>query len=197
MSEFPQLLISPDRLALVFKEPYGVVLGIAPWNAPFVLAIRAVAAPLISGNTVVLKASELSPKTHNILGQVFRDAGLPPGALNIIQHSREDAAEVVNTLIAHPEVRKINFTGSTAVGRIIAQQAGKYLKPLLLELDGKASCIVLGDANLVEAARAAVVGGFLNASYSRCVPMVRLLISLLAWANMHGNGTCHRNTGSI
>ena len=151
---------------MVFKEPYGVVLGIAPWNAPFILAIRAVACPLICGNTVILKASELSPKTHHILGEVFRDAELPPGVLNIIQHSRKDAADVTNTLIAHPEVRKINFTGSTAVGRILAQQAGKHLKPLLLELGGKASCIVLEDANLVEAARAAVVGGFLNVSDS-------------------------------
>lgn len=150
-----------------------MVLGIAPWNALFVLAIRAVAAPLICGNTVVLKASELSPKTHHLLGQLFRDAGLPPGVLNIVQHSRQDAAAVVDTLIAHPEVRKINFTGSTAVGRIIAEKAGKHLKPLLLELGGKASCIVLEDADLVKAARAAVIGGFLNVSqdtYSqRCV----------------------------
>ncbi|OAP55977.1 hypothetical protein AYL99_10129 [Fonsecaea erecta] len=153
---------SENRLALVFKEPYGVVLGIAPWNAPFILAIRAVATPIICGNTAVLKASELSPKTHNIIGQVFRDAGLPPGVLNIIQHSREDAADVVTALIAHPAVRKINFTGSTAVGRIIAQQAGHHLKPVLLELGGKASCIVLEDADLVKAAKAVVTGGFLH-----------------------------------
>ncbi|EXJ70949.1 uncharacterized protein A1O5_05941 [Cladophialophora psammophila CBS 110553] len=151
-----------NRLALVFREPYGVVLGIAPWNAPFILAIRAVATPIICGNTAVLKASELSPKTHNIIGQVFREAGLPPGVLNIIQHAREDAADVVNALIAHPAVRKINFTGSTAVGRIIAQQAGRHLKPVLLELGGKASCIVLEDADLVKAAKAVVMGGFLH-----------------------------------
>ncbi|KIW94815.1 uncharacterized protein Z519_04793 [Cladophialophora bantiana CBS 173.52] len=143
-------------------EPYGVVLGIAPWNAPFILAIRAVATPIICGNTAVLKASELSPMTHHIIGQVFRDAGLPPGVLNIIQHAREDAADVVNALIAHPAVRKINFTGSTAVGRIIAQQAGRHLKPVLLELGGKASCIVLEDADLVKAAKAVVMGGFLH-----------------------------------
>ncbi|KIW62486.1 hypothetical protein PV04_10659 [Phialophora macrospora] len=153
---------SDARLAMVFKEPYGVIVGIAPWNAPFILAIRAVAAPLICGNTAVLKASELSPKTHSIVGRLLGDAGLPPGVLNIIQHSREDAAEVVGTLISHPAVRKINFTGSTAVGRAIAQQAGRHLKPLLLELGGKASCIVLEDADLVEAARAVVTGGFLH-----------------------------------
>ncbi|KAH0842246.1 Vanillin dehydrogenase [Fonsecaea pedrosoi] len=151
-----------SRLALVFKVPYGVVLGIAPWNAPFILAIRAVATPIICGNTAVLKASELSPKTHNIIGQVFRDAGLPPGVLNIVQHCREDAAEVINAMISHPAVRKINFTGSTAVGRIIAQQAGRYLKPVLLELGGKASCIVLEDADLIKAAKAVVMGGFLH-----------------------------------
>ncbi|OAG45499.1 hypothetical protein AYO21_00135 [Fonsecaea monophora] len=155
-------LTTKGRLALVFKVPYGVVLGIAPWNAPFILAIRAVATPIICGNTAVLKASELSPKTHNIIGQVFRDAGLPPGVLNIVQHCREDAAEVINAMIAHPAVRKINFTGSTAVGRIIAQQAGRYLKPVLLELGGKASCIVLEDADLIKAAKAVVMGGFLH-----------------------------------
>ncbi|KIX97594.1 uncharacterized protein Z520_06371 [Fonsecaea multimorphosa CBS 102226] len=166
---------SENRLALVFKEPYGVVLGIAPWNAAFILALRAVTPPIICGNTAVLKASELCPKTHNIIGQVFRDAGLPSGVLNIIQHSREDAAEVVNALIAHPAVRKINFTGSTAVGRIIAQQAGRHLKPVLLELGGKASCIILEDADLVKAAKAVVMGGFLHHGQT-CMATERVIV---------------------
>jgi acyl-CoA reductase-like NAD-dependent aldehyde dehydrogenase len=155
-------LTSTDRLALIFKEPYGVVLGIAPWNAAFILAIRAVATPILCGNTAILKASELIPRTHHFIGEIFRDAGLPEGVLNIVQHSRENAAEVVNALIAHPAVRKINFTGSTAVGKIIAQAAGIHLKPVLMELGGKSSCIVLDDADILKAAKAVVMGGFLS-----------------------------------
>ena len=151
-----------DRLALVFKQPYGVVLGIAPWNAPFYLAVRAVATPIACGNTAILKASELSPRTHHLLGRIFSDAGFPPGVLNVVQHSRKSASEVINTLISHSAIRKINFTGSTAVGKIIAQQAGLHLKPVLMELGGKAPLIVLEDADLDKAAQAAVVGGFLH-----------------------------------
>ncbi|KAJ9615425.1 hypothetical protein H2200_001500 [Cladophialophora chaetospira] len=153
---------SADRLAMVFKQPYGVILGIAPWNSAFILAIRAVATPILCGNTAILKASELSPKTHHLIAQIFRDAGLPPGVLNVVQHSREDAAEVINTMIGHPAVRKINFTGSTAVGRIIAREAGQHLKPVLLELGGKSSCVVLDDADLTKAARAVASGAFIN-----------------------------------
>ncbi|KAI9844870.1 MAG: hypothetical protein M1838_001993 [Thelocarpon superellum] len=153
---------SPDRMALVLKEPYGVVLGVAPWNAPFFLAVRAVITPIACGNTAVLKGSELSPRTHHLLGEVLKDAGFPPGVLNIIQASRTQAPEVMKTLIAHPAVRKVNFTGSTAVGKIVAQQAGLYLKPVLLELGGKAPLIVLDDADLDKAAQAAVVGAFLH-----------------------------------
>ncbi|KAJ9645509.1 hypothetical protein H2204_001089 [Knufia peltigerae] len=153
---------SRDRLALVYKEPYGVVLGIAPWNAAFILAIRAVATPILCGNTAVLKASELSPRTHHFIGEIFQEAGLPAGVLNIVHHSREKAAEVIEAMIAHPSVRKINFTGSTAVGKIIAKTAGLHLKPVLMELGGKSSCIVLEDADLTKAAKAIVLGAFLN-----------------------------------
>ncbi|RFU28213.1 hypothetical protein B7463_g8099, partial [Scytalidium lignicola] len=153
---------SENRLGLVYRDPYGVILGIAPWNAPLILSIRAIATPIICGNTAILKASELSPRTHQFLGEVFRDAGLPPGVLNIIQHSRERASEVISTLIAHPALRKINFTESTAVGRIIAKQAGEHLKPVLLELGGKSSTIVLEDADLKRAAKAAVMGSFIH-----------------------------------
>jgi acyl-CoA reductase-like NAD-dependent aldehyde dehydrogenase len=111
-----------------------------------------------------LKASELSPGTHNFIGQIFRDAGFPNGVLNVIQHRREDAPAVVESLIAHPATRKINFTGSTPVGSIIAKLAGQYLKPVLLELGGKAPLIVLEDADLELAAKTAVAGAWAHVS---------------------------------
>lgn len=107
-----------------------------------------------------LKASELSPGTHHFIGKIFKDAGFPPGVCNVIQHRREDAPGVVEQLIAHPATRKINFTGSTPVGSIIAKLAGQHLKPVLLELGGKAPQIVLEDADLEKAAQTAVIGAW-------------------------------------
>ena len=98
-----------------------MVLGIAPWNAPVILGVRAIAMPLACGNTVVLKASEICPGTHRLIGEVLREAGLPPGVVNVVTNAPEDAGAVVEALIAHPAVRRVNFTGSTRVGKIIAQ----------------------------------------------------------------------------
>lgn len=131
-------------------------------NAPFILGTRAVALPLAAGNTVVLKGSELSPKCFWALGDIFRQAGLPAGCLNVIFHQPSDAPAVTNALIAHQAVRKINFTGSTIVGSIIASTAGKHIKPVLLELGGKASAIVLDDANLDKAAMNCAIGSFMH-----------------------------------
>jgi vanillin dehydrogenase len=150
----------PGCLSMSVRQPVGVVLGIAPWNAPIILAVRAIAAPLACGNTVILKASEISPGTQFILGQVFADAGFPPGVVNVISNAPADAGKVVDTLIAHPAVRRINFTGSTRVGRIIAETAGRHLKPVLLELGGKAPLLVLDDADLDQAVNAAAFGAF-------------------------------------
>ena len=152
----------PGCLAFSVREPVGVILGIAPWNAPVILGVRAVALPLACGNTVVLKSSELCPYTQYLLGVAFRDAGLPPGVVNVISNSSEDAAGIVSSLIAHPAIRRINFTGSTRVGRIVAELAGRQLKPVLLELGGKAPLVVLDDADLDEAVRAAAFGAFMH-----------------------------------
>ncbi|KAI9758611.1 MAG: hypothetical protein M4579_002987 [Chaenotheca gracillima] len=140
------------RSALIFKEPYGVILGLAPWNAPYILGFRAVAYAVAAGNTAVLKGSELSPRCFWAIGSIFAEAGLPDGVLNVIASRREDAASVTTALIAHPAIKKVNFTGSTAVGSIISQTAAKYIKPVLMELGGKASAIVLKDADLNAAA---------------------------------------------
>jgi acyl-CoA reductase-like NAD-dependent aldehyde dehydrogenase len=149
-------------MAFGYRQPVGVVVGIAPWNAPIILGVRALAMPLACGNTVVLKASEICPATHRLIGEVMRDAGFPTGVVNVVTNAPEDAADVVEGLIAHAAVRRINFTGSTRVGRIVAETAAKYLKPVLLELGGKAPFVVLDDADLDAAVAGAAFGAFAN-----------------------------------
>ena len=152
----------PDTVAMATRQPVGVVVGIAPWNAPLILGVRAVALPLVYGNTVVLKASEESPGTHLAIAEVLQQAGFPKGVINVIANAPKDAADVVDVLIAHPKTRRINFTGSTKIGRIIAEKAAKYLKRTVLELGGKAPLIVLEDADLDSAVAAAKFGAFMN-----------------------------------
>ena len=116
-----------------------------------ILGTRAVATPLAFGNTVVLKASEVCPRTHAAIAAALHDAGLPDGAVNLVTHEPDAAADVVDELIAHPAVRRINFTGSTRVGAgLIAENAARHLKRVLLELGGKAPLVVLADADLDE-----------------------------------------------
>jgi len=165
----------PGCLAMAVREPVGVILGIAPWNAPIILGVRAVATPLACGNTVVLKASENCPRTHGLIAEAFAAAGLPPGALTVVTNAPKDAAEVVGALIDHPAVRRINFTGSTAVGKIIAKRAAEHLKPVLLELGGKAPLIVLEDADLDEAVKAAAFGAFMNQGQI-CMSTERIIV---------------------
>jgi len=152
----------PGTLAMAIRQPVGVCLGIAPWNAPVILGTRAVAMALACGNTVILKASEQCPGLHVLIGQVFIDAGFPEGVVNVITNAPEDAPEIVEALIAAPEVKRVNFTGSTRVGRIIGELCGRHLKPALLELGGKAPLIVLDDADIDGAVNAAVFGAFMN-----------------------------------
>ncbi len=146
-------------LAMALREPVGVILGIAPWNAPIILGVRAIAVPLACGNSVILKASESCPRTHELIIEAFAEAGFPEGVVNVVTNAPADAADVVGALIDAPEVARINFTGSTAVGRIVAKRAAEHLKPVLLELGGKAPMIVLEDADLDEAVKAAAFGG--------------------------------------
>ena len=152
----------PGTLAMGYRQPVGVLVGMAPWNAPVILAVRAFAMPVACGNTVVLKGSEKCPALHRLIGDCMKEGGLPDGVLNIVIHSTEDAPDVVNALIDHPETRRINFTGSTRVGRIVAERAAKHLKPCLLELGGKAPQIVLEDADIQAAVNAAGFGAFMN-----------------------------------
>ena len=165
----------PGCLSLAIRQPAGVCVGIAPWNAPVILGTRAVAMPLACGNTVVLKASELCPATHRLIGRVLVEAGLPRGVVNVVTNAPQDAAAVVEALIAHPAVKRINFTGSTRVGRIVAETAGRHLKPVLLELGGKAPLIVLDDADLDAAVDAAAFGAFMNQGQI-CMSTERIIV---------------------
>src|SRR5882724_8346543 len=119
----------PGCLALALREPVGVILGIAPWNAPIILGVRAIAMPLACGNSVILKASELCPRTHSLIIEAFASAEFPESVVNIVTNAPKDAGDVVGALIDHPAVKRVNFTGSTTVGRIIARRAAEHLKP--------------------------------------------------------------------
>lgn len=165
----------PGALSMTVRQPVGVVLSIVPWNGPVVLAARAIAYPIACGNTVVFRASEASPKTHLLVADALVEAGFPPGVLNVVTNAPEDAPEVINALIAHKAVRRINFTGSTRVGRIIAQKAATHLKRCLLELGGKSPQVVLDDADIDEAVKAAVFGSFLYQGQI-CMSTERLVV---------------------
>ncbi|KAK4165714.1 aldehyde dehydrogenase domain-containing protein [Cladorrhinum sp. PSN259] len=165
----------PEVGAMIVKEPFGVVLAIAPWNAPYILGIRSVLFPIAAGNTAILKGSEACPRTMWGLCSVFHEAGLPAGVLNCIIHEPVNAPAITQALIADPAVKKINFTGSTGVGRIIGKLAGENLKPVLLELGGKAPAIVWEDADLDNAAAQCALGSFLN-SGQICMSTERILV---------------------
>ena len=161
--------------ALALRQAAGVVLGIAPWNAPVVLGVRAVAVPLACGNTTVLKASEFCPRTHSLIAEVLCEAGLPAGAINLISNAPEDAHDVVEALVAHSAVRRVNFTGSTRIGRAVAELCARHLKPCVLELSGKAPLLVLADADLDEAVKAAAYGAFFNQGQV-CISTERIIV---------------------
>ncbi len=165
----------PGSFAMGLRQPCGVVLGIAPWNAPVILGVRALAMPLACGNTVVLKASEASPFTHRLIGQVLHEAGLGDGVVNVICNAPQDAPAIVARLIANPAVRRVNFTGSTHVGRIVAELCARQLKPALLELGGKAPLLVLDDADLDAAVAAAAFGAYFNQGQI-CMSTERLIV---------------------
>ncbi|MBS0477388.1 MAG: aldehyde dehydrogenase [Proteobacteria bacterium] len=165
----------PGNLAMAVRQPAGVVLGMAPWNAPVILATRAIAVPLACGNTVVLKGSELCPQTHGLIIDALFEAGLPAGVVNFVTNAPEDAGVVVEAMVAHPAVRRVNFTGSTRVGKIIAGLCAKYIKPSVLELGGKAPFVVLDDADLDAAVNACAFGAFAN-SGQICMSTERIVV---------------------
>ncbi|KAJ7042783.1 Aldehyde/histidinol dehydrogenase [Mycena alexandri] len=165
----------PGLQCVMEQRAMGVIFGIAPWNAPFGLTLRALAVPIMCGNTVVIKLSEYSPRTQALAVQLLHEAGLPNGVVNYISMSRESSPALTAQIIAHPLVRKINFTGSDRVGRIIATEAAKHLKPTVLELGGKAPAVVLDDASIPDAANAIVFGAMLH-SGQICMSTERVIV---------------------
>jgi acyl-CoA reductase-like NAD-dependent aldehyde dehydrogenase len=151
------------KFAMGLRRPVGVVGAIAPWNAALILSARSIAAPIALGNTAVLKPSELSPYAGGLVwGEIFAEAGLPAGVLNIVTHAPGDAAEIGDELVENPAVRRINFTGSTATGRKLAEAAGRHLKRVVLELGGYNPLIVLADADVDYAVNAAAFGAYMH-----------------------------------
>lgn len=172
-------LVSTDRVgewSFALRQPVGVVAAITPWNAPLILNSRGIMVPLALGNTVVQRPSEDAPISSGLfLAEVLRDAGLPDGVLNVVVNERRDAPQVVEALIADPRVRRVNFTGSTQVGRIVGRLAGQHLKPALLELGGKNPAIVCDDADIEQAATAITYSRFMN-SGQICLSIDRVIV---------------------
>jgi acyl-CoA reductase-like NAD-dependent aldehyde dehydrogenase len=151
------------EFAMGLRRPAGVVGAIAPWNAALILSARSIASPIVLGNTVVLKPSEWSPVAGGLLwGEIFAEAGLPEGVLNIVTHGPGAAGPIGDELVSHPAVRRINFTGSTSTGRKLAEAAGRNLKRVLLELGGYNPLIVLADADIEYAVNASAFGAYLH-----------------------------------
>ncbi|PWN86733.1 aldehyde dehydrogenase [Acaromyces ingoldii] len=146
----------------VKREPYGIVFSIVPWNAPVCLAMRGIITPLAAGNAVILKTSEYSPALQAAVVSIFHQAGLPPSLVNVVHVARGAMPEVTRTFVEHKLVRKVNFTGSTHVGRIVSQLCASNDTPVVLELGGKGCVVVLKDADLALAANNIVFGALLN-----------------------------------
>lgn len=164
--------VQPGRANLVEYEPIGIVGAIAPWNYPLTNAASKIAPALATGNAVILKPAEQSPLSALLLAWIAREAGLPAGLLNIVNG---DGPSVGDAIVRHPEIGKIAFTGSTAVGRQIGAVGGQLLKSLTLELGGKTAFIVFADADLERAADALVFSAFNNAGQT-CTAGSRLLV---------------------
>jgi 5-carboxymethyl-2-hydroxymuconic-semialdehyde dehydrogenase len=168
---------TPTHLNYTLFHPVGVCALISPWNVPFMTATWKVAPCLAFGNTAVLKMSELSPMTAARLGELALEAGIPPGVLNLVHGYGRDAGE---PLVAHPDVRAISFTGSTATGNRIVKSAG--LKKFSMELGGKSPFVIFDDADLARALDAAVFMIFSN-NGERCTAGSRILVQQNIYAD--------------
>ena len=153
----------PGRLALAVRKPLGVVAGFSPWNGAFTLAWRTVLLPMVFGNTVVLKPSEEAPLSAGLLvAEIMDEAGFPPGSINVVTHAPGEAAAVADAFFDSPHVRSINFTGSSAVGRMLAARAGQALKRIVLELGGYNPMLILRDADMAGAVDTTAFSAFFH-----------------------------------
>lgn len=166
----------PGALYMAVRQPVGVVAGIGPWNAPLILSLRSICMPIAYGNTAVLKPSTESAAAGGVvIAEVFHEAGFPKGVLNLVTNGPGKSNEIGDELITNPKVRRINFTGSTSVGRQIAEKAGRHLKRVALELGGNNPMIILRDADVDQAVNAAAFGGFLHQGQI-CMSTRRIII---------------------
>jgi acyl-CoA reductase-like NAD-dependent aldehyde dehydrogenase len=164
------------KINLLVRQPLGVVVVISPWNFPLLLSLRAVVFAMAVGNTVVLKPSSESPVSGGLMiAQIFEEAGLPPGVLNVITCPGEIVEEVGDELVVNPKVKGISFTGSSATGRHLAEKAGRHLKKIALELGGKDPLIILADADMDRAVNAAVFGRFMHQGQI-CMSVERIIV---------------------
>jgi len=158
--------------ALIVHEPVGVVAAIVPWNSPLFLAVAKVIPALLAGCTVILKPAPETPISPYPLAEAFAEAGLPPGALNIVAASDAES----EALVRHPGVDCVSFTGSTAVGKSIGAVCGAQVKRVSLELGGKSAAILLDDVDAEEAVPAVLNGGMFSINGEACVAWSRILV---------------------
>ena len=164
------------KINMLVRQPLGIVAVISPWNFPLLLSLRGVVFAMAVGNTVVLKPSEETPVSGGVMiANIFEQAGLPPGVLNVVTSSRETVGEVGDELVVNPKVGAISFTGSSATGRHLAEKAGKNLKKIVLELGGKNPLIILEDADMDRAVNAATFGRFMHQGQI-CMSAERMIV---------------------
>ena len=169
---------SPDKQLLVSKEAIGVVAAITPWNFPLAMITRKAAPELAAGCTMVLKPANETPFSALALAKLAEEAGIPKGVLNVVTG---DAVAIGSVLTSHPEVRKLTFTGSTPVGRLLMQQCASTVKKMSLELGGNAPFVVFADADIDKAVQGAVFAKFRNAGQT-CVCANRFYIERSVYA---------------
>jgi acyl-CoA reductase-like NAD-dependent aldehyde dehydrogenase len=166
----------PGAFYMAIRQPVGVVAGIAPWNAPLILSLRSICMPIAYGNTAILKPSTESAVAGGaVIAEVFHEAGFPKGVLNLVTNGPGNSSEIGDEFIENPKVRRINLTGSTAVGRQLAEKAGRYLKRVALELGGQNPMIILRDADVDQAVNAAAFGGFVHQGQI-CMSLRRVIV---------------------
>lgn len=166
----------PGAFHMAIRQPVGVVAGISPWNAPLILSLRSICMPIAYGNTGVLKPSTESAAAGGVvIAEVFHEAGFPKGVLNLVTNGPGGSGDVGDEFIENPKVRRINLTGSSEVGRQLAEKAGRHLKRVALELGGQNPLIILKDADIDAAVNAAAFGGFLHQGQI-CMSTRRIII---------------------
>jgi succinate-semialdehyde dehydrogenase / glutarate-semialdehyde dehydrogenase len=166
---------TPDRRIVVTKHPVGVTAGITPWNFPSAMVTRKAAPALAAGCTMVLKPAEQTPLSALAICELAEEAGLPPGVLSVVTGDAEDAPAIGKEMTSNPTVRKLGFTGSTEVGKLLMRQCADQVKKVSLELGGNAPFIVFDDADLDEAVAGAVLCKYRNSGQT-CISANRMLV---------------------